>query len=69
MNGKGHYSLQGMSGDLMISINVKPHTYFKRDNFDILTDAYISICDAALGKEIEVETLNGPLKIKVDPGT
>lgn len=53
----------------MIQINVKPHQYFKRDNFDILTDAYIAVTDAILGKEIEIETLNGPLKIKVDPGT
>jgi len=54
---------------LMIQINVKPHSYFKRENFDIMTDAYISVTDAVLGKEVEIETLNGPLKIKVDPGT
>lgn len=66
---KGHFSLDGVSGNLILNINVKPHSYFKRDEFDILTDAYISVSDAILGKEIEIETLNGPLWVKVDPGT
>jgi len=34
-----------------------------------MTDAYVSVTDAILGKEVEIETLNGPLKVKVDPGT
>lgn len=53
----------------MISITVKPHTYFRRDNFDILTDCYISVCDAILGKEMKIKTLNGTAKIKIDAGT
>jgi molecular chaperone DnaJ len=69
LNGKGHYTSTGPSGDLMISITVKPHTYFRRDNFDILTDCYISVCDAILGKEMKIKTLNGTAKIKIDAGT
>ena len=69
MNKKGHWSEQGRSGDLMIKISVKPHSYFKRDNFDILTDCYVSVTDAILGKEVKVKTLNGFVNVKVDPGT
>ena len=49
MSKKGHYSLHGPSGDLMVKINVRPHEYFKRDNYDILTDAHISVATAILG--------------------
>ena len=35
---KGHSSVGGGTGDLMIQVKVKPHAYFKRDGADILTD-------------------------------
>jgi molecular chaperone DnaJ len=69
MHKKGHFSPTGPSGDLMLKINVKPHPYFKRDGFDILTDAYISVTDAILGGEVTVKTLTADVKLKVDPGT
>lgn len=66
---KGHFSTQGPAGDLMISLKVKPNPYFKRDNFDILTDLYISIGQAILGADVNVKTLYGDVKMKIDPGT
>lgn len=52
-----------------MQIKVKPHPYFKRDGSDILTDQFISIADAVLGNEVQVKTLYGDIRMKVDPGT
>lgn len=40
---KGHSSITGTAGDLMIAVKVKAHPYFKRDSFDILTDLYLTV--------------------------
>lgn len=69
MNGKGHKSQHGPAGDLMIKVKVKPHTYFKREKFDIHTDKYITVSEAILGGETTVKTLTGDVNITVNPGT
>lgn len=69
MHKKGHWAQSGVSGDLMLKVTVKPHPYFKRDNFDILTDCYISVTDAILGATVPIKTLGGDVQIKIDPGT
>ena len=69
LSGKGNFSPNGLAGDLMLKISVKPHPYFKRDGFDILTDCYVSVADAILGNKIEIETLDGKVTLQVDPGT
>ena len=50
-------------------MTVKPDTYFKRDGFDVLTNAHISIPQAVLGTSIEIKTLYGIQKVDVPPGT
>jgi molecular chaperone DnaJ len=41
---KGHFSnIGGSPGDLLVSIKVKPHMYFKRDGSDIHTDSFITV--------------------------
>ena len=53
-----------------VSINVHPHPEFKRDGYNVVIDYDVSFADAALGKTIEVPTLEEkPLKIKIKPGT
>ncbi|MBU0578694.1 DnaJ domain-containing protein [Patescibacteria group bacterium] len=52
-----------------ISIEVGTHKKFKRDGYDVFVDQEISFSLAALGGKIEVETLNGQLKLKIRPGT
>lgn len=52
-----------------ISFDVKSHSRFKRDGYDVFVDQKISFSLAALGGKIEVKTLNGELKLKVRPGT
>ncbi|MGY2133392.1 molecular chaperone DnaJ [Hymenobacter sp. HD11105] len=70
MNGKGNYPERGgVPGDLLIQIEEEPHELLKRDGNNIMFDQYISFVDAALGASIEVPTIEGKVKIKVDPGT
>lgn len=59
----------GERGDLYIQIRVKPHKNLTRDGRIILSAEHISMVDAALGCEIEVETVDGPVTMKVPAGT
>lgn len=69
IQGEGEYSPDGTNGDLIVRINVKPHSHFKRDGVDIFFDQKISMIDAVLGTELDVPTLEKPEKIKVEEGT
>lgn len=55
--------------DFYITIDVKPHKIFKRDGQDILVDLPISFSQAALGSIVHVPTIDGDLKLKIQPGT
>ena len=55
--------------DFDITLDVKPDAHFKRDGFDLYIDQEISFATAALGGEIEVQTIEAQLKLKVRPGT
>ena len=55
--------------DFDVSIDVGTHPRFKRDGYDVFVDEKISFSTAALGGQIEVETLQGKIKLKVRPGT
>ena len=59
----------GQPGDLYLIIRVKPHKTLTRDGNIILSSEHISMVDAALGCEIEVETIDGPITMKVPAGT
>lgn len=56
-------------GDLYINIRVKPHKKFTRDGDLILSSEHVSMIDAALGTEIAVDTVDGPVKMKIPAGT
>lgn len=57
------------SGDLFVEVRVKEHSVFTRQGADLFMDVPVSITDAALGKEVEIPTLDGRVKIKVAEGT
>ncbi|KMT21642.1 molecular chaperone DnaJ [Clostridium cylindrosporum] len=59
----------GPSGDLYINIKVRNHSIFKRRGTDIFCDLPISIVKASLGGEVEIPTLTGDKKHKIEPGT
>ena len=70
MGGKGNYPERGgVPGDLLIQIEEEPHELLKRDGNNVMFEQYISFVDAALGANIEVPTIEGKVKIKVEPGT
>jgi molecular chaperone DnaJ len=69
IQGEGEAIPNGISGDLIVRIKVKPHDKFKRDGADIFYDASISMIDATLGKTLVVSTLEGTEKISVEPGS
>ena len=59
----------GQPGDLIVLIEEKKHEHFQREGNDIYYDLMISIPDAILGTEVEVPTLKGKAKVKIEPGT
>ena len=69
ISGEGESIPDGVSGDLIIRVNVQPHPKFKRDGRDIFYDTQLSMTDVSLGKNLEVPTLEGFSKITVEPGS
>jgi molecular chaperone DnaJ len=68
--GKGHVGRNGgQSGDLYITVRVEPHQVFDRDGDDLHVTVAIAVHEAALGARIEVPSLDGPVKLRVPPGT
>ena len=59
----------GPAGDLRVEIKEIPNDNFVREGLDIYHDCFISFPDAALGRELEVPTLQGRARIQVDSGT
>lgn len=59
----------GQKGDLRVLVRVKPHKRLMREGNIILSEEKISMVDAALGGEIEVETVDGKIRMKVPAGT
>jgi molecular chaperone DnaJ len=65
----GEAIASGPKGDLYVNIRVKPHKKFTREGDLILSEETVSMADAALGTEIDVETVDGPIRMKVPAGT
>jgi molecular chaperone DnaJ len=59
----------GGAGDLYVHLRVAPHPRFVRDDHDLVTEVPISIAQAALGTQVELETLDGNEHLVVPPGT
>lgn len=65
----GQAVANGPKGDLYVHIRVKPHKEFTREGFLILSEHHIGMVEAALGTEVKISTVDGPVKMKVPPGT
>ena len=59
----------GTRGDLYVRIRVKPDKHLTREGNIILSEEVVSMVDAALGCEIDVETVDGTVRMKVPAGT
>jgi molecular chaperone DnaJ len=70
MSGKGNEPPHGgIPGDLLIVIEEAEHEILKREGNNIVYDLYLNFADAALGTSVEVPTIDGKVKIKIEQGT
>ena len=65
----GEATANGSKGDLFVNIRVKPHKQFTREGDLILSEEHVGMVEAALGTEIEADTVDGPIRMKVPAGT
>lgn len=70
LSGEGEAGGAGAQpGDLYVEVVVREHALFQRDGADLYMDVPISFTDAALGKEVEIPTLDGRVSLKIPEGT
>jgi molecular chaperone DnaJ len=70
MSGKGNAARRGgINGDLMVIIHEENHPELTRDGSDLLYNLYLSIPQATLGAAVEIPTIEGKAKIKIEAGT
>jgi len=70
VSGRGNAAERGgIPGDLLVVIEEEPHAHLQRDGNQLLYDLYISFPEASVGTGVEIPTLEGKAKIKIDPGT
>jgi len=69
LSGRGEAITAGKKGDLYVHIRVKAHKKFTREGDIVLSEAHVGMIDAALGIEIDVETVDGTVRMKVPAGT
>ncbi len=70
VSGKGNAARRGgYNGDLIVAIEEEPHPDLIRDGNDLIYPLFVSIPDATIGTTVEIPTVDGKAKIKVEPGT
>ena len=70
LRGEGNVGRRGgPAGDIIVVIEEEPHPLFTRSGDDVVLDLMVSFPEAALGADIEVPTLTGRAKLKIEPGT
>ncbi len=70
VSGKGNAARRGgINGDLLVIIEEEQHNELLRDGNDLLYNLYVSVAQATLGSNVEIPTLDGKVKIKIEPGT
>ncbi len=69
--GQGHPSPNGgPAGDVLVTVNIAPHPYFRRERFNLVVDVPVTVTEATLGAKIEVPTLvDGSVILSVPAGT
>ena len=70
LRGQGHAGKNGgPSGDLLITVMVKPHDIFRREGTAVFCEAPITFAQAVLGAEMEIPTIDGKVKYTIPEGT
>ena len=70
LRGEGNVGKRGgPAGDVIVVMEEEPHPVFTRNGDDVILDLVVSFSEAAIGGDIEVPTLTGRARLKIDPGT
>lgn len=70
VSGKGNAGpFDGIAGDLIVVVEEVSNPDLRRDGEHLHYDAYVNFVDAVIGESIEIPTVSGKAKIKVEPGT
>ena len=70
LRGQGHAGRNGgPSGDLLITVMVRPHDIFRREGTAVFCEAPITFAQAVLGGELEIPTIDGKVKYAIPEGT
>lgn len=70
VRGKGNAAARGgVNGDLIVVVEEEEHPDLKRDGANLHHELHVNFADAALGTSLEVPTVDGKARIKLDPGT
>ncbi len=70
MRGEGNAGKRGgPAGDIIVVFKEEEHEYFIREDDDIIYDLDITFPEAVLGTEVDVPTLGGKARLKIDSGT
>jgi molecular chaperone DnaJ len=59
----------GRAGDLYVRVNIRPHPVLRREQDDLHMIVPVAVHEAALGARIEVPSFDGPVRLKIPPGT
>lgn len=70
ISGKGHAGIRGgAAGDLLIDVTVEEHPVYRREGDELHIAVPIAIHEAGLGAKIDIDTPDGPVRLRVPPGT
>ena len=70
INGKGNAGKHnGVAGDLLVLIEEEKHPELVRDESDLIYNLLLSVPTAALGGTVEIPTIDGKVKVKIESGT
>lgn len=68
--GKGHAGKRGgQPGNIQVLIEEEPHPELIRDENDLIYNLLLTVSQAVLGDHVEIPTINGKARIKIEPGT
>lgn len=69
LRGKGRVARRGEAGDLHLVVRVAEHPFFRRVGRDVHCEIPVTYREAALGADIEVPTIDGPVPVRLPAGT
>lgn len=70
LNGKGNAARHGgVNGDLIVMIEEEEHPDLLRDGNDLLYNVFVGYAEVVLGETVEIPTVDGKVKVKIEPGT